>query len=137
MTSPCLERLFYPPKRGCSPLITFAPTVCETITTLSIFDRHLVSWHTTVLERSERRRWGDVYVRGLLGTSRREATATMATRVSDGNVQAMQQFIGQSPWPGEPLRQLLAQRLVTALQPVAAWVIDDTGFPKKGTHAVG
>jgi SRSO17 transposase len=61
----------------------------------------------------------------------------MASRVSDGNVQAMQQFIGQSPWPWEPLRQRLAQRLVGALQPVAAWIVDDTGFPKKGTQSVG
>jgi SRSO17 transposase len=91
----------------------------------------------TVLGRSERRRWGDVYVRGLLATGERKATATMASRVSDGNVQAMQQFIGQSPWPWEPLRQRLAQRMAAALQPVAAWVIDDTGFPKKGTHSVG
>jgi SRSO17 transposase len=27
--------------------------------------------------------------------------------------------------------------LVEALHPVAAWVVDDTGFPKKGTHSVG
>ena len=90
-----------------------------------------------VLGRSERRRWGDVYVRGLLTTGGRKATASMASRVSDGNIQAMQQFIGQSPWPWEPLRQRLAQRLVAALQPVAAWVVDDTGFPKKGAHSVG
>ena len=89
------------------------------------------------LGRAERRRWGDVYVRGLLATSERKATASMAARVSDGNVQAMQQFIGQSPWPWEPLRQRLAQRLAAALQPVAAWMIDDTGFPKKGTRSVG
>ena len=88
------------------------------------------------LGRSERRRWGDVYVRGLLATGGRKATATMATGVSDGNVQAMQQFIGQSPWPWEPLRQRLAQRLLAALQPAAAWIVDDTGFPKKGTHSV-
>ena len=50
------------------------------------------------LGRSERRQWGDVYVRGLLAASGRKATASMATGVSDGNVQAMQQFIGQSPW---------------------------------------
>jgi len=72
------------------------------------------------LGRSERRQWGDVYVRGLLATSGRKATASMATRVSDGNVQAMQQFIGQSPWQWEPLRSGLAHRLVEALQPVAA-----------------
>ena len=89
------------------------------------------------LGRSERRQWGDVYVRGLLAASGRKATASMATRVSDGNVQAIQQFIGQSPWQWEPLRKELAHRLVEALQPVAAWIVDDTGFPKKGTHSVG
>jgi len=89
------------------------------------------------LGRLERRQWGDVYVRGLLATGGRKATASMADRVSDGNVQAMQQFIGQSPWPWDPLRRGLARRLVEALHPVAAWVVDDTGFPKKGTHSVG
>jgi SRSO17 transposase len=89
------------------------------------------------LGRSERRQWCDVYVRGLLAASGRKATASMATRVSDGNVQAMQQFIGQSPWQWEPLRKELAHRLVEALRPVAAWIVDDTGFPKKGTHSVG
>ncbi len=91
----------------------------------------------TGLGRSERRRWGDVYVRGLLATGGRKATATMASSASDGNVQAMQQFIGQSPWPWEPLRQRLAQRLIAALRPAAAWIVDDTGFPKKGTRSVG
>ncbi len=89
------------------------------------------------LGRLERRQWGDVYVRGLLSTSGRKAIASMATRVSDGNVQAMQQFIGQSPWPWEPLRKGLALRMVEALHPAAAWVVDDTGFPKKGAHSVG
>lgn len=89
------------------------------------------------LGRSERRRWGDVYVRGLLTASGRKATASMASRVSDGNVQAMQQFIGQSPWPWEPLRKGLAQRMTAALSPAAAWIVDDTGFPKKGNHSVG
>ena len=89
------------------------------------------------LGRSERRQWGDVYVRGLLTTAGRKATASMATRVSDGNVQAMQQFIGQSPWPWEPLRKELAKRMAEALRPAAAWAVDDTGFPKKGDHSVG
>jgi len=89
------------------------------------------------LGRSERRRWGDVYVRGLLSTGGRKAAASMATRVSDGNVQALQQFIGQSPWPWEPLRKGLALKMVEALHPTAAWVVDDTGFPKKGDHSVG
>ena len=89
------------------------------------------------LGRSERRQWGSVYVRGLLATGGRKATASMAAHVSDGNVQAMQQFIGQSPWPWYPLRKGLAHRLIETLHPVAAWVVDDTGFPKKGSHSVG
>jgi SRSO17 transposase len=34
------------------------------------------------------------------------------------------------------MRRRLAQRMTTAIQP-AAWVIDDTGFPKFGRHLVG
>lgn len=89
------------------------------------------------LGRSERRRWGGAYVRGLLETGGRKTAAGMATHAPDGNVQGLQQFIGQSPWPWEPLRRQLAQRLAGALEPVATWVVDDTGFPKKGTHSVG
>jgi len=89
------------------------------------------------LGRSERRQWGGVYVRGLLATGGRKATASMAAHVSDGNVQAMQQFISQSPWHWDPLRKGLAHRLIETLHPVAAWVVDDTGFPKKVSHSVG
>ncbi|MBI4334128.1 MAG: IS701 family transposase [Chloroflexi bacterium] len=89
------------------------------------------------LGRSERRRWGGTYIRGLLATGGHKATASMAARMPDGNVQAMQQFIGQSPWPWEPVRQGLAHQMVEALHPMAAWVVDDTGFPKKGSHSVG
>ena len=89
------------------------------------------------LGRTERQRWGGLYVRGLLETGGRKTAAGMATHAPDGNVQALQQFIGQSPWPWAPVRKQLAHRLVGALQPAAAWLIDDTGFPKKGTHSVG
>jgi SRSO17 transposase len=89
------------------------------------------------LGRKERRRWGAVYVRGLLATSERKTAARMAAQLPDGEVQALQQFVGQSPWDWEPVRAQLAQRMARELQPVAAWVVDDTGFPKKGDHSVG
>jgi SRSO17 transposase len=35
-----------------------------------------------------------------------------------------------------PVRRRLAKRMTAAIGP-AAWVIDDTGFPKFGRHSVG
>ena len=89
------------------------------------------------LGRSERRHWGSVYVRGLLLDGERKSVGAMAARLPDGNEQNLQQFLNQSPWAWEPLWQSLAQRVERAFSPPLAWVIDDTGFPKKGEHSVG
>jgi SRSO17 transposase len=86
--------------------------------------------------RSERRHWGSVYVRGLLLDGERKSIEPMATRLPEGNVQAMQQLIGQSPWPWTPVWEQLGRRMTRELEPDAAWVIDDTGFPKQGDHSV-
>ena len=48
--------------------------------------------------RTERRHWGSVYVRSLLLNGERKSIEPLAARLAEGNVQAMQQFIGQSPW---------------------------------------
>jgi SRSO17 transposase len=61
----------------------------------------------------------------------------MAARLPDGNVQAMQQFIGQSPWRHHPVRKRLAERMAAEMVPAVAWIVDDTGFPKQGKHSVG
>lgn len=87
--------------------------------------------------RRERRQWGWVYVRGLLLDGERKSIEPMASRFADGNVQAMQQFIGQSPWDHMPIRRRLAERMARELVPAHAWIVDDTGFPKKGRHSVG
>ena len=87
--------------------------------------------------RSERRHWGSVYVRGLLLNGERKSIEPMAERLPEGNVQAMQQFVGQSPWDWNPVWERLAQRMTKELEPDSAWVIDDTGFPKQGEHSVG
>lgn len=102
--------------------------------------KRLEAYLTDLLEpvgRSERRKWGSVYVRGLLLDGKRKSIEPMAERLPDGNVQAMQQFIGQSPWENLPIRQHLAERMSKELVPAHAWIIDDTGFPKKGGHSVG
>src|SRR6267154_1255833 len=87
--------------------------------------------------RSERRHWGELYVRGLLQDGDRKSVEPMAARLPDGNVQAMQQFIGQSPWEWQEVWARLGKRMTAELEPDSAWVVDDTGFPKQGTHSVG
>jgi SRSO17 transposase len=87
------------------------------------------------LGRRERHHWGGVYVRGLLLDGERKSVGAMVPRLPDGNEQNLQQFISQSPWPWGPLWRGLALKLSRVFTPTA-WVIDDTGFPKQGTHSV-
>jgi SRSO17 transposase len=61
----------------------------------------------------------------------------MAARLPDGNEQSLQQFLNQSPWDWQPLWHQRAARVERAFAPVVAWIVDDTGFPKKGEHSVG
>jgi len=89
-----------------------------------------------MLGRSERRRWGALYVQGLLLEGGRKNAASIATRYG-GDVQALQQFISQSPWDWLTIRKSLACRMMAAASPRGAWIVDDTGFPKKGKHSVG
>jgi SRSO17 transposase len=87
--------------------------------------------------RSDRRQQGARYIQGLLLDGERKSIEPLAARVPGGNVQALQQFVGQSPWGWEPVREQLAQRMQEALLPTAGWIIDDTGFPKQGKDSVG
>ena len=87
--------------------------------------------------RSERRHWGSVYVRGLLLDGERKSIEPIAARLPEGNVQALQQFVGQSPWEWGPIWERLGKRMTSELEAEPAWVIDDTGFPKQGEHSVG
>jgi SRSO17 transposase len=89
------------------------------------------------LGRLERREHGARYVQGLLLDGERKSIEPLAARVPGGNVQSLQQFVGQSPWAWQPVREQLAQRMQEALLPLAGWIIDDTGFPKQGKESVG
>jgi SRSO17 transposase len=67
----------------------------------------------------------------------RKSVEPMAARMPDGNVQAMQQLVGQSPWEWNPVWERLGRRMTAELEPDSLWVVDDTGFPKQGPHSVG
>jgi SRSO17 transposase len=88
------------------------------------------------LQRKDQRRWGEVYLRGLMLDGRRKSIEPMAARLPDGDEQCLQQFVNQSPWEWAPVRARLARRMVRELEP-EAWVVDDTGFPKFGDKSVG
>jgi SRSO17 transposase len=88
------------------------------------------------LARSDQRRWGEVYVRGLMLDGKRKSIEPMAARLPDGDEQCLQQFVNQSPWSAEAVREGLARRMSAEIAP-EAWVIDDTGFPKFGRMSVG
>ena len=87
--------------------------------------------------RSERRKWSSMYVQGLLSDVERKTVTAIARRFPDGNAQAMQQMLHSSPWDPVPVRHALTRKAIATLKPVEAWIIDDTGFPKRGNYSVG
>jgi SRSO17 transposase len=88
------------------------------------------------MARKDQRRWGEVYVRGLMLDGKRKSIEPMAARLADGDEQCLQQFVNQSPWDEVAVRRALARRMSRELG-AEAWVIDDTGFPKFGKYSVG
>jgi len=89
-----------------------------------------------LLGRVERQHWGAFYVQGLLLEGGRKTAAGMAERYG-GDEQNLQQFVNQSPWDWMTLRRDLALLMAKEAGSRVAWVLDDTGFPKKGQHSVG
>ncbi|MFF4345705.1 IS701 family transposase [Kitasatospora sp. NPDC001540] len=88
------------------------------------------------LPRRDQRRWGACYLRGLMLDGRRKSIQPMAARLPDGDMQALQQFVNQSPWDPLPVRRRIARRLSEAIAP-QVWVIDDVSFPKCGRASAG
>jgi SRSO17 transposase len=88
------------------------------------------------LVRAEQRRWSGVYLRGLMLDGARKSIEPMAARLADGDEQGLQQFVNQSPWDERIVRANLARRMCAEIAP-EAWIVDDTGFVKKGRCSVG
>ena len=60
------------------------------------------------LKRKDQRGWGECYLRGLMLDGRRKSIQPMAERLPDGNMQALQQFVSQSPWDHTPVLRAVA-----------------------------
>jgi SRSO17 transposase len=84
------------------------------------------------------------YCTGLLLPGERKSVEPMAARLAPDNVRRMHQslhhLVADAPWSDEAILDSVLDRVLPAMLeggPVVAWVIDDTGFPKKGRHSVG
>ena len=84
------------------------------------------------------------YCAGLLLPGERKSVEPMAARLAPDNVRRMHQslhhLVAAAPWSDEAILEQVRSYAVTALKeqsPLLAWIVDDTGFPKKGTHSVG
>ena len=89
------------------------------------------------LSRAEQRHNAQHYVQGLL-SELDEKNAEAIAYLHDQERQALQKFLGQSPWDHEPLLDELVRQVGTALgEPDGVLVLDPSAFPKKGTESVG
>jgi SRSO17 transposase len=84
------------------------------------------------------------YCKGLLLPGERKSIEPMAARLDPENIQAMRQslhhLVAKAPWSDEVLLEQVRNYVLPTMQkqgPVVAWIVDDTGFPKKGKHSVG
>ncbi len=84
------------------------------------------------------------YCTGLLLPGERKSVEPMAARLAPDSVRRMHQslhhVVADAPWSDEAVLDRCLDFVLPAMlrrEPVVAWVVDDTGFPKKGHESVG
>jgi SRSO17 transposase len=85
------------------------------------------------------------YCIGLMMPVARKSVEPLAAVTAPARVSAKHQsllhFVGQAPWSDEALirrvRDWVLPQMIERSGPITSWIIDDTGFPKKGKHSVG
>jgi SRSO17 transposase len=84
------------------------------------------------------------YCTGLLLPGERKSIEPLAARLAPHDVrrvhQSLHHFVANAPWSDEALLERVRHSVLPMMKrngPVVAWIVDDTGFPKKGTHSVG
>src|SRR5262245_11752764 len=99
---------------------------------------------TTALGHQDRHGPLRAYVTGLCLPGDRKSIEPMAARVDPRHVrarhQSMHHFVANAAWDDDAVLGIARETVLAALErhgAVAAWVVDDTGIPKKGRHSVG
>mgnify|MGYP002634136804 CR=1 FL=1 len=87
--------------------------------------------------RVEQAEWSKVYLAGLLGDAPRKTSERIALEASQ-KVRTLQHFLGQSPWPTEPVLAIHQQLIGETLgEEDGVMLIDESGVVKQGDHSVG
>lgn len=84
------------------------------------------------------------YLTGLCLSGERKSIEPMAARIDPRHVQArhqsMHHLVANAPWDDAAVLRIARDVVLAEMDrhgPVAAWLVDDTAFPKKGQHSVG
>ena len=84
------------------------------------------------------------YCTGLLLPGERKSVEPMAALTAPARTAAKHQsllhFVAQAPWSDQAVLTKVRQIALPGIEAhgaIEAWIIDDTGFPKKGRHSVG
>jgi len=81
------------------------------------------------------------YCRGLMLSGDRKSVEPMAALVAPQRAgakhQSMHHFVAKAEWSDAAMLAAVRQAVLPALGAIEAWIVDDTGYPKKGTHSVG
>ena len=98
----------------------------------------------TALAHADRRAPARWYLQGLLLPGGRKSVEPMAARVHPENVrsahQSMHHLVADAEWSDQTLLAAVTAQVLPALSKQKLpnhWIVDDTGFAKKGTHSVG
>ena len=95
------------------------------------------------LGHSDRHSGLNGYCTGLMLPLSRKSVEPMAARVdplhASAKHQSLHHFVAKAQWSDQELLRRVAQWVVPVMDFSAGgwWIVDDTGFPKKGTHSVG
>jgi len=79
-----------------------------------------------------------LYVRGLVEQGGRKSLQPTLFRLHEtaARYESMQQFLADSPWDPQVLVRGCAERVAPVIG-VTAWILDDTGVAKDGSHSPG
>jgi SRSO17 transposase len=93
------------------------------------------------LGHADRKEPLDAYCRGLILPGERKSVEPIAARVRPLQVSAAHQslhhLVAKAAWSDAALLATVREQVLPAIGPIEAWIVDDTGFPKKGKHSVG